>query len=372
MRRLTYRYQHWLEHRAHAELRKRRRGSGWKFALVASKQGEKLARVLPSGDLPEILCLDRAYTETVGFIHDLRLRTSRMPSAVLAKQLARSYGRIGWIRNYQNFKSLREISPGAALLVAAEYDRARTVSGAPLSVIDLHDWNPRVYATLQNLGFFGLLDLPDAPAAQMPDGFYIQPLASEMAANSRPALDRIVDLFAKAGGDEAMRLRLSGAVVDALENVRQHAYPPDHFVGVRHVPNWWFMGAADREKKWLILAVYDQGITIPVSLPRRFGLDHVATMFRSWFSLPFDPANPSFDGEALEAAMRFSVSATGEPYRGKGLAKIREVVGNCQGGQLRIVSRNGEYVYDGRASRVTTHRVPLPGTYVEIVVLFNL
>jgi len=288
----------------------------------------------------------------------------------LTRQLARRSGRIGWIRNYRNFKSLQEISPGAALLVAAEYDRSRIISGVPLSVVDLHNWNPRVYATLHGLGFFNLLDLPDAPAADFPEGFYVQPLASEMAANSRPALERISDLFAKAGGDQGMRLRLSGAVVDALENVRQHAYPPEHFSGVRHVPNWWFMGAADRKEKWLILAVYDQGITIPVSLPRRFGLDHVVTMFRSWFSLPFDPADPSFDGEALEAAMRFSVSATGEPYRGKGLAKIQEVVGNCQGGRLRIVSRNGEYITDGKASRVQTHRVALPGTYLEITALF--
>jgi hypothetical protein len=191
-----------------------------------------------------------------------------------------------------------------------------------------------------------------------------------MAANSQPALDRIIALFGRAGGDGGLRLALCGAVVDALENVRDHAYPPDHFVGIRHVPNWWFTGAAHRDQRWLILAVYDAGITIPVSLPRRFGLEHVVSMFQTWFRLPFDPRDLQYDGAALDAAMRLSATSTAEHYRGKGLAKIREVVRQCEGGQLRIVSRNGEYIFDGSTTRTKTHSVTLPGTYVEIAASF--
>src|SRR5262249_49496842 len=153
---------------------------------------------------------------------------------------------------------LREISPGAALLLAAEYDRTRMLSG-PLAAVELDSWDPKVRATFGALGFFELLDLPEVPKVDLPDGVYIQPLTSERGANSKPALDQIVDLFAKAGGDEGLRLSLCGAVVDALENVRDHAYPPDHFVGIRHIPNWWFTGAADRDKRSLLLGVYDQG-----------------------------------------------------------------------------------------------------------------
>jgi hypothetical protein len=205
----------------------------------------------------------------------------------------------------------------------------------------------------------------------LPEGFYIQPLTSERGANSKPALDQIVDLFAKAGGDEGLRLSLCGAVVDALENVRDHAYPQDHFVGIRHIPNWWFTGAADRDKRWLLLGIYDQGVTIPVTLPRRFGMSAATSLFSSVFGLSFDPADPKFDGQALEAAMRLSESSTGQRHRGKGLAHIKQVVGNCSSGQLRIVSRNGEYVFRSNGGGTAqTYDVALPGTYVEIAAFF--
>jgi hypothetical protein len=369
MRRLTYRYKHWLLRRARKELRRRRRGTNWMWGTLTERTGERLARVLPH-DTPTVLCLDKAYRETVGFIHDFRIRAARLPSVLVRAQLAKHGGRVGWIRNYQDFTMLREISPGAALLLAAEYDRTRSLSG-PLAAIELDKWDPRVRATLGALGFFGLLDLPDVETIRLPDGFYIQPLTSERGANSKPALDQIIDLFAKAGGNEELRLSLCGAVVDALENVRDHAYPADRFIGIRHIPNWWFTGAADRDKRWLLLGIYDQGVTIPVTLPHRFGMQAVVALFSSAFGLPFDPADHKFDGQALEAAMRLSESSTGQRHRGKGLAHIKQVVGRCASGQLRIVSRNGEYVFRSDGSDTArTYDVALPGTYVEIAAFF--
>jgi hypothetical protein len=370
MRRLTPRYKYWLAHRARYQERKHGHRSPWRTAFIATRTGTRLAKVLPDDALPPILCLDQEYEQTVGFIQNLRIRTSKLPSHAVKRQMNRHRGRVGWFRNYQDFKTLREISPGAALLLAAEYDRARTLLGFPLAAIDLQGWDQRVYATLSMLAFFDLLDIPQAPPEDLIDGFHIEPLASEMAANSQPALDRIVSLFERAGGDVGLRLALCGAVVDALENVRDHAYPQDQFVGVRHVPNWWFTGAAHKDQRWLILSVYDQGVTIPMSLPRRFGLEHVLSVFQTWFRLPFDPTDPQHDGAALDAAMRLSASSTAEHYRGKGLAKIRDVVRKCKDGKLRIVSRNGEYIFNGSTTLTKTHSVTLPGTYVEIAASF--
>jgi hypothetical protein len=158
MRRLTPRYKRWLLRRARKQLRQRRRPMNWAWATVTDRAGERLARVLPH-DVPDVLCLDKAYRETVGFIHDFRIRAARFPSLLVGAQLAKRGGRIGWIRNYQNFTMLREISPGAALLVAAEYDRSRALSG-PLAAIELDKWDPSVRAALGALGFFGLLDVP--------------------------------------------------------------------------------------------------------------------------------------------------------------------------------------------------------------------
>jgi hypothetical protein len=370
MRRLTPRYKNWLMLRARNAARRRGVRRIWRTALIATSFGTRLVNVRESGALPSVLCLDNAYNDTVGFIYDLRIRTGRTPPAAIQRHMLRHGGRIGWVRNYQDFRSLNEISPGAALLMAAEYDRARTIGGYPLATVDPDGWNPAVHATLSMLGFFDLLDLPQQDTPSEFEGFHIQRLASEMAANSQPALDRVIALFEKAGGEARLRLALCGAVVDALENVRDHAYPSDHFFKVRHVPNWWFTGAANRDNRSLILAVYDQGITIPVSLPRRFGMDRVVSAFRRWFDLPFDPADPKHDGPALEAAMQLSATSTSEHYRGKGLAKIRDVVRECEGGRLRIVSRSGEYLFDGSKTWSKTHDVTLPGTYVEIAASF--
>jgi hypothetical protein len=370
MRRLTPRYKQWLAKRARYESARRGRATRWVVSRVAWASGGRLVRTIDPEKLPPVLCLDDAYDDTIAFIHNLRLRTRRTPAAAVYRQMRRHKGRVGWLRNYQDFKSLRHISPGAALLVCAEYDLFRQLAGVPLSVIDLEDWDDRVFATLSQLGFFNLLDVFKVPQRKMPEGFYIQPLASEMAVNSQPAVDRIVDLFAKAGGDRKLRLELSGAVVDALENVRNHAYPEDCFRGIRHLPNWWFVGAADSETRALTLAVYDQGITIPVSLPRRFAVSRISEVFRSMFGLTFDPLDHRLDGKALAAAMELSATSTGQPHRGKGLAKIGDVVRSCDGGRLRVVSRNGEFNLDSKGQRETTHDVSLPGTFIEIEALF--
>ena len=273
MKRLSPRYKNWLIYRARKPFRTRRQNR-WRWATVANQQGLKIARVL-SQPMPTVLCLENAYESTVGFISELRLRSMLSPGPAVQLEMARRRGRVGWVRNYRDFSQLTDITPGAALIVAAEYDRARHLSGVPLSAVDTDQWHPEVYATLQVLGFFEVLGVQNAPVLDLPPGFFIQPMASEMAANSRSAIDQIVDLFGKAGGDEALRVALCGAVVDALENVKDHAYPREQFAGVKHIPNWWFTGAADSNNRSLILGIYDQGITIPVSLPSRFGLAEV-------------------------------------------------------------------------------------------------
>lgn len=369
MKRLTLRYKLWLMNRAKRENRRRSHGTKWTSALVASRSGSQWLRVLPQ-PMPSVLCLDTAYHATVGFVAELRARTIRGVSPSVRAEMARRRGRLKWLRNYRDFSCLTQITPGAALLVAAEYDRARQIAGVPLSVVDLERWDHDVYASLRALGFFELLDLPEAPMLALPDGFFIQRLASEAAANSKPAIDQIVDLFGKAGGDAGLRLDLCGAVVDALENVKDHAYPQDCFVGIRHVPNWWFTGAAHRDKRWLMLGLYDQGITIPVSLPRRFGGTEVKAAFARRFGLSFDVTDPKYDGQALDIAMRLSATSTGEPFRGKGLSKIREVVSRCKGGELRIVSRSGEYLFRSGRAAFRNHEVALPGTYIELTALF--
>jgi hypothetical protein len=161
-------------------------------------------------------------------------------------------------------------------------------------------------------------------------------------------------------------------VTDAVENVVNHAYPKDWPERIRRAPLWWFVGAADPVNRRIILGIYDHGITIPISLPKKWGLEHLTKICLNLFRLPFEPDAPAFDGKAIDTAMEIGATSTGEPYRGRGLAKMKELISRCPEGRLRIVSRHGECVYGADGSRVVNcHPVPLLGTYVELEALFG-
>ena len=68
--------------------------------------------------------------------------------------------------------------------------------------------------------------------------------------------------------------------------------------------------------------------------------------------------------------MQLSATSTGLQQRGKGLAKIREVVARSPHGRLRLISRRGHYTYSEGEEVVSTADIPLLGTFLEIEVIF--
>jgi hypothetical protein len=185
------------------------------------------------------------------------------------------------------------------------------------------------------------------------------------------ASQALLDLFDAVGGDQTARVNLLGAIVDAIENVRGHAYSGRNPTQNRLIPPfWWLSGAADREAKKLTLAIYDQGITIPVSLPNKWDGPKIVNAFATLFGHSFDRDHPDYDGEALSVAMQLSSTATGQTQRGKGLSKIRDVVSGCKGGRLKVLSRRGIYSFENGTETVQTGLIPLMGTYLEIEATF--
>ncbi|WP_299640665.1 hypothetical protein, partial [Devosia sp.] len=63
------------------------------------------------------------------------------------------------VATYIDFRSIKSVSTAAALVLAAEYDRARQLGGAPAPVFDLDEWDPEVFETLWQLGFFETVGL---------------------------------------------------------------------------------------------------------------------------------------------------------------------------------------------------------------------
>jgi hypothetical protein len=190
-------------------------------------------------------------------------------------------------------------------------------------------------------------------------------------ANWQEASEALLHLFDVVGGDDAARVNLLGAVVDAIENVRGHAYSGRGQLQTRLIPPfWWLSGAADTASKKLTLAIYDQGLTIPVTLPNKWAGPAVINAFVNLFGHTFDRDRPDYDGEALRVAMQLSTTATGMSQRGKGLSKIRDVVSTCKDGRLKVLSRRGVYSFENGTETSQTTLTPLLGTYLEIEATF--
>lgn len=157
---------------------------------------------------------------------------------------------------------------------------------------------------------------------------------------------------------------LYGAMIEAVGNVCGHAYPGK--LSDSTVDRWWMTGAVDTAKRRTTAVIFDQGVSIPGSLPN-WGR-YAGVIRRLVAALKFVPhsTDPRHDGEAISVAVEESVSSTGEAYRGQGLAQMKNFVDLCRDGYLRIMSRNGEVVFrPGLRPLVRTHPFSIGGTLIE-------
>jgi hypothetical protein len=368
MKRLTWRFKRWLNHRC-----KPKRKLEGRFGELTTQHGTHRVRLSRAVNLPANLCLEENLEETLSFLVSLRYRTllHGIPTNRPHPK------RIAWVRGYTDFTTMRHITPGAALILAAEYDRINRVGSSIPNTIDIKRWDPLVYSTLYHLGFFELLGVANSgsPNRSLPspeESNLVQaPMQRGENANWEGASEALLNLFDLVGGDDAARVNLLGAVVDAIENVRGHAYSGRTPLETRLIPPfWWLSGAADQASRKLTLAIYDQGLTIPVTLPNKWAGSMVLNAFLKLFGHSFDPERADYDGKALKAAMQLSSTATGLTQRGKGLSKIRDVVSQCNDGRLKVISRRGIYGFENGTETFRTGSIPLLGTLIEIEATF--
>lgn len=141
--------------------------------MIANRDGAQVrATALASIPLPETFCLDENTSGTLKFLNEiwdeiLQIR-DRKPL------VRRSKSQPPVIRRYLDFTTVRYISPSAALVLAALFQRSKIVKGHKLSTIDEHKWTPYVAAVLRAVGFHDLLDMRPLRAWDFdPPGFKI-------------------------------------------------------------------------------------------------------------------------------------------------------------------------------------------------------
>jgi hypothetical protein len=380
LRRLTERKRRWLAHRQRYEAKRRlRRKLGAQAAVVTVQDhtGKQWRARRSTGvkrlAMPEALCFDENPGETLAVLKQLRSRLA-ISQILRAPPSKRRRGRVSRVGEYTAFETMHHVSPAAALVLAAEYERILLSTGGRAAVIGVDEWDEAVFKTLWTIGFFDLVWAGELEEPDLSADVVVLRMQSGNTADPKE-VDKLVSglrlLYPGAadepGDTEAGLIHLFGAMIEAVANVPNHAYPNTWpRVPSQRLRRWWMTGAVDRKNRRTTAVVFDQGVSIPVSLPNWAQAEGWGRRLRRAVGIMPAVADPRSDGEAIAAAVEEAVSSTGEHHRGTGLAQMRDFVSQCREGRLRIMSRCGEVVFrPDQEPVVKTYEVPLEGTLIE-------
>lgn len=341
-------------------LRKRARGelrrstdprSSFDHPLLLDQYEESLGRSVPTLRCPPRLDLRENLEATLKFLRAVR---------------ACSRGLRGKI--YVDMRTLQEVSPAGALLLVAEFDRWREIAQhAKLNSVDVEHWNPTVKQRLFEMGFFRVLRAkPPSPAdASAEQGVRFLEFQSGRQSEGAAA-KRLRESIEALGAPLADSDALYGGLVEAMTNVRQHAYKR-----TAQVKRWWMSASVDLKARRLVVMFLDHGSGIPRTLPRSGIWEDVRGALSA---VPLGSVVKD-DARLIDAAVNFQRSQTGQSHRGHGLKD--DVKGYIEShrayGRLRIISRRGQYIYERDAegsdkSQLNTISDDLVGTFIEWII----
>jgi hypothetical protein len=371
MKKLTPRHKEWHRRRALREARhERQRIPGIMSARRADayENYKKTLASLPDACLiyderpgccvlkpPANLDLVENYGETLAFLMEVRGRNLGRPT-LHPETGAR-------LRLFTDFTALARIAPGAGLVLAAELDRRRLVTGVKPRSLDA-EWNPEVRSYFADAGLFDLLgiDQQSPPGETLPSSLHAvrfvrgRSVRGQIGAALR---DQIETLCGKKIGP---RLTVYEAISEAIANTR-HAYPTDAAIWpTKAKGQWWAAGTWNSSTDVVSIQLYDQGVGIPATLPRS---EHWSSVIK--LAGLGDRLHPERrDDRLIAAALEVGRTSTGETGRGKGLAEMAAWIDKLGNGFLRITSGRGSITYrPGGEVEGTSQRAPFFGTLIE-------
>lgn len=266
--------------------------------------------------LPERMDFEDNYETTVSHLHNVRLAAK---GQIKLKLL--------------DFSNLKYISTSAALVLASEVDRWNHRIKKRIRA-KVETWHEDIKRLLCQMGYFELLGLkkPDYPPFSKPTVFLPFKRGLVVQGDGGLLIQQLRIEIEETVGSRIKKLELFGGLSEAITNVSQHAYPKD-----AAFRQWWLSASYDQSTQRLCVTFYDQGLTIPVTLP----LSKVAKFIANLLNL-------NRDSEKIEAAMEVGRSSTGDPERGQGLGDLLQFALAYDGGMLTIYSRRGMYRVNAR------------------------
>ena len=344
----------------------------------------KISRGAYMRRFPEVLCFLRNPSETLESFDYTR------------KELHRNLNQKLWFRSdldprkevtvngYIGMEQVREMSTSAALVLAAEYERRTLHMEEPPPIFDLENWDVSLLDKLNQIGFFERFgysfefDVGHSTQTDVLTVPFYSGSEDQMEKVDQKLLSLVQHIDPEFNISAEMRLALNSAVGEAVANTREHAYQTTHEFKYPHVQRWWATGAASASERKIVVSLFDQGVTIPVSYPK---LPVFAKMM-SKLSLFDDETSTKFanDAKLIGAAARYGKTGRGllesgassgkdEVKGGYGLPQIKDAIELCGGGSLMILSRGGRYLYrvDGtkREEDFETYDHSVGGTLIE-------
>ncbi len=334
---------------------------------------------------PKIICLDQNRDDTLEFLKAVRtslavpIKNGRPIKKVWFEEGAAAK-RKARLNTFWDFSNIDRIGASAAVVLASEYDRARRIMNKPPVTVNIEKWSGSAFKTLFELGFFDIIGLVEGPATRYAHTqrgeTLITSMISDENGNGLPSVSEAIrDLTGfintSCAVPPSVLTHLNSAIGEAMINVSRHAYEEPFESNVAFVPRWWFTAEANRETRKITAILFDQGATIPVTLPYKE---------RSWRDMlarlqlgPVSQNTPAAtaddflnDVDAVKYAMREGTTQTDEAGRGKGLPQMRRLIDKYRPGKLTVISRAGLYSYatDGGV-HTKSLKTPIGGTLVE-------
>lgn len=255
-----------------------------------------------------------------------------------------------------DLRPVKRITASGALVLGAELDRLRRKRQMALTPWYEGEWHPDVKKIFFQFKIFNLLKIRRNSSYEQAGNVAFVPLKFGIQADGDMAVEFKGELVSIIGEDFALPPWYV-ALTEAMTNVAQHAYQGS-LKKIDIDQAWWMCGSFDKQERILTVMFYDQGITIPGSLPN----SQFWEIIRSYFT--GDPT----DGDQIHAAFEVGRSRTKEKHRGKGVAQLLDPIKNRKG-SLRIISRRGIYsaISDNTdlKTKISNCSCPLEGTYIE-------
>lgn len=257
-----------------------------------------------------------------------------------------------------DFRPLKEITPSGALIIAAEIDRWRRKLKIQLYPWLYEEWDSSIRKIFLEFQLFKLLNVEENGEANDFDEITFLPFVfgqkvhGESIKELRMNLEKII-------GKKLENKVWFIALSEAMTNVAQHAYRGIENDNIVIPDAWWLSGLYNQKKNELTVIFYDQGITIPKSLPQ----SKFWAKIMSHINLTGDEIN---DSKSIDYAFKIGQTRTNKPHRGRGIAQLLEPIKKCKSGHLKIISRKGFYLkYKDKKSELKNYGKELGGTLIE-------